>query len=104
FQVLGILWLDYDAWASGEFAVRRPHRPEFAHISEEPFAFIDPDKILRGVDLIPAFHHLRADNGRPGLTITRSDRRQDDWKYLYIGMWSDRDLFKSYLGGAVGHE
>lgn len=97
-QVLWIRWLDYDASAPGGFVVRRPHRLKFAHVSNEPFAFIDPDKIVRGVHLIPVFHHQRADNGLAGYTIARSDRRQDDWKYLYIGMYVAHPLCFLFLG------
>ncbi len=50
-QVLWVRWFEYDHSAPGGFDTLRPHRLKFAHASEDPFDFLAPDKVLRGVHL-----------------------------------------------------
>ncbi|TFK94497.1 hypothetical protein K466DRAFT_476226 [Polyporus arcularius HHB13444] len=119
-QVLWIRWLDLDTMRPGGFERMRPHRVKFASAGDEPFGFISPEQVLRGVHIVPAPHYGLADT--PSLphrviqrATTRRDQamdeddcddqpRKDDFKFYYIAMWSDRDLFMRFLGGGVGHE
>ncbi|KAH9903884.1 uncharacterized protein BXZ73DRAFT_111380 [Epithele typhae] len=105
-HVLWVRWFELDTLAPGGFNTLRPHRLRFAPASDA-FDFISPDRILRSVHLIPAFHHGRSDAALRGPSIARIETDdiavEDDWNYHYVGMWSDRDLFMRYFGGAVGH-
>ncbi|KAH9923724.1 uncharacterized protein BXZ73DRAFT_103768 [Epithele typhae] len=105
-HVLWVRWFELDTFTPGGFNTLRPHRLRFAPVSDA-FDFISPDRILRSVHLIPAFHHGRSDVALRGPSIARIETDdiavEDDWNYHYVGMWSDRDLFMRYFGGAVGH-
>lgn len=85
-QVLWVRWLEYDHSAPGGFGTLRPHRLKFTHINDNPFDFLAPEKVLRGVHLLPAYQHGRHDNGLSGYSVARTDRRNTDWRYFYIGM------------------
>ncbi|KAI0667873.1 hypothetical protein C8Q78DRAFT_1071605 [Trametes maxima] len=70
-----------------------------------PFSFIAPSQILCAVHLIPAFHHGRTDAYLPFPSVTRGEScDNDDFKFYYIRMWSDRNLFMRFLGSGVGHQ
>ncbi|KAI0350553.1 hypothetical protein OH77DRAFT_1488941 [Trametes cingulata] len=104
-HVLWIRWFEVDTSVPAGFEARRPYRLRFAQLDEEPFTFIAPSQVLRGVHIIPAFHHGRSDVALPYASVTRgADCANDDYKYYYVGMWSDRDLFMRFLGGGVGHQ
>ncbi|KAH9918886.1 uncharacterized protein BXZ73DRAFT_52743 [Epithele typhae] len=104
-HVLWIRWFELDNSAPGGFHSLRPHRLKFVR-SEDAFDFISPDQVLRSVHLIPAFAHGRSDDTLEGPSVARieTDDLEEDWKYHYVGMWSDRDLFMRFFGGAVGHQ
>ncbi|KAM5542292.1 hypothetical protein V8D89_004165 [Ganoderma adspersum] len=40
----------------------------------------------------------------PYLVARREDEDDTDWKYHYVGMFVDQDMFMWYYGGAVGHQ
>ncbi|TFK83647.1 hypothetical protein K466DRAFT_577621 [Polyporus arcularius HHB13444] len=118
-QALWVRWFDLDTSRPGGFEHLRPHRLKFAHLDDEPFGFISPEQVLRDVHVVPApFYGLSETPTLPHRVITRSkitapaeaDDEDDavpqhnDWKYYYVAMWSDRDLFMRNLGGGVGHE
>ncbi|KAI0718619.1 hypothetical protein C8T65DRAFT_570540 [Cerioporus squamosus] len=109
-HVLWVCWFELETSAPGGFGTRRLHHLRFAEVNNvnEAFSFISPDKLLRSVHLIPAFAHGRSDSALPGSSIAwrDSDAHDDDidWNYHYVGMFSDRDLFMRFLGGAVGHQ
>lgn len=83
---LFVRWLGRDPdWEFGD-AVRRLERIGFVEESDPgAFGFLDPDLIVRGAHLIPAFAHGRT---RKLLGISKlarlQDGRDDDWEYFYV--------------------
>jgi len=67
------------------------------------FGFLDPALIIRGAHLIPAFAFGRTSEIL-GPSIARlNNEGNEDWKYYYVNMFVDRDMFMRYRGGGVGH-
>ncbi|KAI0644637.1 hypothetical protein C8Q79DRAFT_913099 [Trametes meyenii] len=104
-HVLFVRWFNLDQSVPWGFDACRLPRLQFAPLDDEPFGFISPGQVLRGVHLIPAFAHGHSNAALPGYSIARPDEDEDkDWNYHYVGIFSDRDLFMRYLGGGVGHQ
>ncbi|RPD63598.1 hypothetical protein L227DRAFT_584613 [Lentinus tigrinus ALCF2SS1-6] len=124
-HVLWVRWYDFDTKLPSGFQHFRPHRLTLAALADEVFGFVSPDQVLRGVHIIPAerFGHSEAPSlpYRPFTGVPAPDSdvrtqafdgaasgipevRKDNWKYYYISMWSDRDLFMRFLGGGIGHQ
>ncbi|TFK88006.1 hypothetical protein K466DRAFT_645664 [Polyporus arcularius HHB13444] len=118
-QVLWVRWYDLDTSRPGGFEYCRPHRLKFAALDDKPFGFISPEQVLRDVHIVPAPYYGRADTpSLPYRVVQRTARRRtvdeadesdeqllkQDYKFYYVAMWSDRDLFMRFLGGGVGHE
>ncbi|KAI0037318.1 hypothetical protein FA95DRAFT_1684912 [Auriscalpium vulgare] len=73
----------------GVLITRRLHRVHFLpNEDSQAFGFLDPDDVIRGAHLIPAFAH--------GLV-------EDEWKAYYVNFFVDRDMFMRYQGLGVGH-
>ncbi|KAJ7097121.1 hypothetical protein B0H15DRAFT_920861 [Mycena belliarum] len=96
-------------WRSG-FRRKRLHRVEFLP-ADDPlaFGFLDPDEVIRGSHLIPAFstgtttEFLDEDSiGRPAREGLADN---EDWRSYYVNLHSfvDRDMVIRYTGGGVGH-
>ncbi|KAJ7858960.1 hypothetical protein B0H14DRAFT_3447001 [Mycena olivaceomarginata] len=66
------------------------------------YGFLDPDEVIRGSHLIPAFAHGPTDPVTY-TTLARKGDEFDDWRYHYVNFFVDRDMFMRYLGGGVGH-
>ncbi|KAI0712841.1 hypothetical protein C8T65DRAFT_739253 [Cerioporus squamosus] len=93
----------------------KPSEPQLLQVLW-PFGFISPEQVLHDSHIVPAPFYGRSESRPlPHRVIARPKRApaeadddipQDcyDWKYYYVGMWSDRDLFMRYLGDSVGHE
>ncbi|KAH9884316.1 hypothetical protein C8Q73DRAFT_661143 [Cubamyces lactineus] len=104
-QVLWVRWYNLDSdepWCINTCTLPRL---VFAPLDDSPFGFISPDQVIRAVHIIPAFAHGRSDTALPGYSIARSNDGEDDedWNYLYVGIFSDRDLFMRFLGKGIGH-
>ncbi|KAI0737525.1 hypothetical protein C8Q80DRAFT_1115077 [Daedaleopsis nitida] len=110
-HVLWVRWLDLDTGLPGGFEYYHPHRLKFANADEEPFGFLSPNQVLRGIHILPAWHcDSTRDDDMDASDVPGSAHATDavelakDWNYYYVAMWSDRDLFMRFLGGAAGHE
>ncbi|KAI0069257.1 hypothetical protein BV25DRAFT_1867060 [Artomyces pyxidatus] len=88
-EFLWVRWFRHDAqWASG-FLKRRLHRIHLLPDTDDnAFGFLDPDDVIRGSHLIPAFAHEKVD---------------DEWKFHYVNFFVDRDMYMRYRGIGVGH-
>ncbi|KAG5637871.1 hypothetical protein H0H81_002834 [Sphagnurus paluster] len=97
-QVLWMRWFQYDKSYRAGFQRRRLHRIHFIP-SHDPsaFGFLDPDEVVRGSHLIPAFHHGPTDEYLKGTSVTCEEDELNDWKFV------DRDMYMRYAGSGVGH-
>ncbi|TBU21594.1 hypothetical protein BD311DRAFT_678015 [Dichomitus squalens] len=104
-HVLWVRWFDLDPHAPGGFKARRLPRLRWPALDDDAFGFVSPDQVLRAAHLMPAFAHGQSDVALPGYSVARREEDEDlDWKYHYVGIFADRDMFMRYWGGAVGHQ
>ena len=56
---------------------------------EDGFGFLDPDLVIRGSHLIPAFHSGRTRDLMPfdGPTVAHAAVEKDDWANFYVNMY-----------------
>ncbi|KAJ7649427.1 hypothetical protein DFH06DRAFT_1282942 [Mycena polygramma] len=110
-EVMQFLWVRryrLDPTYRGGFKRRRLHRLEFLPDSDpDAFGFINPDEVIRGAHLIPAFAHGRTTERLSSGSIGRLPRdglkSDEDWRYYYVNFFVDRDMYMRYIGGGVGH-
>ncbi|KAF7346657.1 hypothetical protein MSAN_01803300 [Mycena sanguinolenta] len=84
------------------FKAKRLHHLEFVP-ADQPnvFSFLNPDKVIHGAHLIPAFHHGHTHDllgEGPSLVL---DDEMDEWQYHYVNMFVDRDMYMQYVGGGI---
>jgi hypothetical protein len=63
------------------------HRIGFL-VGEDPgaFGFLDPDVIIRGIHLIPAFQLGKTDELLPHSFVQHKVDSNQDWVYFYVNM------------------
>ncbi|KAF8145027.1 hypothetical protein K438DRAFT_1735667 [Mycena galopus ATCC 62051] len=110
------------------FKAKRLHRLQFIP-GDDPLAFdlLNPDEVIRGVHLIPAFAHGRTHDllqrsispeddeewfeepdddsaGWRSIALENEKNHEDgEWRYHYVNIFVDRDMYVRYVGGGVGH-
>lgn len=90
-NVLFVRWFRRDVNYPSGWTEKRLHRLQFFD-QENPldaFGFLDPDCVVRGVHLIPAFAYFRTRDLLGASTARRSPDGDDpdtDWKYFYVNM------------------
>ncbi|KAF8214953.1 hypothetical protein K438DRAFT_2008466 [Mycena galopus ATCC 62051] len=94
-------------WRAG-FKCKCLHRVAFLPASDpQAFGFLNPDEIIRGSHLVPAFAHGRTEELLAHDSIGRLPRdgltKLQDWQYYYVNFFVDRDMYMRYRGGGVGH-
>ncbi|KIJ11398.1 hypothetical protein PAXINDRAFT_84549, partial [Paxillus involutus ATCC 200175] len=71
------------------------------------FRFLDPDSVVRGIHLIPAFAY-GATKDLLGPLFIRWQKElvgwDDDWHYFYINSFVDCDMFMQLHGGGIRHK
>ncbi|KAI0357196.1 hypothetical protein OH77DRAFT_141434 [Trametes cingulata] len=105
-EFLHIRWFGRDPdWRSG-WAAKRLDRVGYVPESDDgAFDFLDPDDVIRGCHLIPAFAEGRTSSLLGPSALSRpSSNHDEDWERFYVNRFVDRDMFMRYLGGAVGHQ
>ncbi|KAG6840446.1 hypothetical protein H0H93_004646, partial [Arthromyces matolae] len=50
----------------------------------EAYGFLNPDEVIRGSHIIPAFHY--GSTGEQVASIARGEDELDDWCYYYVNM------------------
>ncbi|KAI0318229.1 hypothetical protein OF83DRAFT_48304 [Amylostereum chailletii] len=108
-QCLDVLWvrwlgLNTEKAVKGGWGEKRLHGvsfiPEHDHA---PFGFLNPDQVVRAVQLIPAFAHGQT-NRRLGPSIARAPKEKDlDWEMFCVCIFVECDVFMRFRGGGVGH-
>jgi hypothetical protein len=79
-------WFRRDFSHRGGWKSKRLHRIRFVDGADDaPFGFLDPGEVIRGVHLIPAFHHGRTSGLLSPSKFARHVRDKDeDWQYFYV--------------------
>ena len=88
-EFLWVRWLGIEpGHRSGSKAARLPKVGFVEDTDEDAFGFLDPDLIIRGSHLIPAFNSGRTHALMPynGPTVTRPPGEKDDWTNFYVNM------------------
>jgi hypothetical protein len=68
------------------FSKKRLHRLEFIPDTDpDAFGFLNPDEVIRGAHIIPAFYYGATDKFGPSLA--RAPDELDDWVYFYVNMY-----------------
>ncbi|KAK7064901.1 hypothetical protein R3P38DRAFT_3302318 [Favolaschia claudopus] len=129
-EVLWVRRFRRDTSYRAGFKAKRLHRLQFLPgDSPDAFGFLNPDEVIRGVHLIPAFAHGRThdllrrssldhdddddewevveDKDDPewrSLALENEPEHKDgEWWYHYVNTFVDRDMYMRYLGGGIGH-
>jgi hypothetical protein len=98
-QILWVRWLGIEpGYRSGSRVARLPKIGFVDAADEDAFGFLDPDLVIRGSHLIPAFHFGRTRNLMPydGSTVARSDSEKDDWVNFYVNMYDSLSIARKY--------
>ncbi|KIK32717.1 hypothetical protein CY34DRAFT_100899, partial [Suillus luteus UH-Slu-Lm8-n1] len=84
---LFVRWFGRDPTYKSGFSAKRLPRIGFLK-GEDPcsFGFIDPDVIIRGIHLIPAFEHGQTDQLLADSFVRREADLGKDWLYFYVNM------------------
>lgn len=86
-----VRWLDLDLGRKGGWKVQRLHRVAYSDGSKpKAFGFINPDVIVRGVHLIPAFNAGATEDYLGPSKLARPHAPKDDhtdWMFYYVGMY-----------------
>ena len=94
-QFLWVRWLGTEpGYHSGSRVARLPKVGFVEATDEDAFGFLDPDLVIRGSHLIPAFHFGRTHDLMPydGATAARSVDEKDDWVNFYVNMYAPFSL------------
>ena len=89
-QFLWVRWLGAEpGHRSGSQVTRLPKIGFVEATDDNAFEFLDPDLIIRGSHLIPAFHFGRTSNLMPydGPTVARAVGETDDWVNFYVNVY-----------------
>jgi hypothetical protein len=87
-EFLWVRWFGRDLSQDTGFETKRLHRLGFipAIDSADAFGFLDPNEIVRGVHLIPAFAHRRTSTLLPPSIVRQPSEDDQDWIYYYVSM------------------
>lgn len=119
-EFLLVRWFRVDSCYKAGFTSQRLHRIELVpETDDSAFGFLNPDDIIRGTHLIPAFAHGCIEDRLGSLYYSGL------WKYYYVNMYVlrhsagtieleliplhpasrfvDRDMYMRYRGDGVGH-
>ena len=119
-EFLLVHWYRRDITHKAGFKRCRLHRLQLAPPDDpEAFGFLDPDDVIRGCHLIPAFAYGPEEDWTLPSVANEGKRA---WKYYYVNWYVimhfcavvfhnangcssfvDRDMYMRYRGGGVGH-
>ncbi|OSC97856.1 hypothetical protein PYCCODRAFT_1340710, partial [Trametes coccinea BRFM310] len=110
-DILCVRWYELDPSFASGFEAKRLYRLRFVPVDamDDSFGFVDPSDIIRGVHLIPVFAHSRTNELLPGPSVARQempfdeDDHDTDFRYYYVNIFVDRDMFMRYYGSGIGH-
>ncbi|KAH7920814.1 hypothetical protein BV22DRAFT_980352, partial [Leucogyrophana mollusca] len=112
-DVLFVRWFGRDTRTRTGFASKRLPRIGFLQgDTSEAFGFLDPDQVIRGAHVIPAFAYGQTDEVLSPSLARQESEFDKDWclpihqicihspYYRFV----DRDMFMRYRGGGIGHK
>ncbi|KAF9475263.1 hypothetical protein BDN70DRAFT_770904, partial [Pholiota conissans] len=103
-EVLWVRWFRRDTSYQAGFKKKRLHRLQFMPSDDAAaFSFLDPDEVIRAVHLIPAFRYGKTNDLLPEVSLGRALGELDDWKYFFVNIFVDRDMYMRFAGGGIGH-
>ncbi|KIL59478.1 hypothetical protein M378DRAFT_131528 [Amanita muscaria Koide BX008] len=108
-EFLWVRWFGTEPDYVGGFKPARLPKLGFVESSkEDAFTFIDPNQVLRGCHLIPAFNEGRTQELLPfEQSIARVPRKGEfegeDWLNYYVNIFVDRDMVMKFFGSRIGH-
>ena len=86
-EFLFVRWFGRDLDYSAGWKAKRMFRLGFVGEENNPFGFLNPMHVVRGVHLIPAFAHGRTHHVLGPSKVARPfSLTDDDWQYFYINM------------------
>jgi hypothetical protein len=83
-EFLWVRWFGRDLTYRAGWRAKRLHRLGFDE--QDPFGFLDPNVVIRGVHLIPAFAHGRTSEKLPPSIARQPSENDEDWIYYYVAM------------------
>ncbi|EGO04306.1 hypothetical protein SERLA73DRAFT_44958, partial [Serpula lacrymans var. lacrymans S7.3] len=113
-DVLFVHWFGRDTTRAVGVSARQLYQVRFlANDDTESFNFLDPNHVIQGVHLIPAFAYGHTDEYL-GPSFVHSEEDSDlDWleqprvimlSTKYVHRFVDWDMFMHFRGGGLGHE
>ncbi|PPR05279.1 hypothetical protein CVT24_007887, partial [Panaeolus cyanescens] len=95
-EFLWVRWYELDPGHLGGWDTQRLHRLRFVphNTSSAAFGFLDPDCVIRGIHLLPAFAHGTTSEYLPCESVARNEETKlaignKDYCYYYINMFVD---------------
>ena len=88
-EFLWVRWFGWDLSQDTSFETKCLHHLGFmpaAVDSADAFGFLDPNEIIRGVHLIPAFAHGRTSDLLAPSIARQPSENDEDWTYYYVSM------------------
>lgn len=85
-EFLFVRWFGRDLGHQGGWKAKRPHRIGFVDGKDDAaFGFLDPQEVIRGIHLIPAFHYGQTHDLLPPSRLARPGQDNDkDWVLFYV--------------------
>ncbi|TFK31269.1 hypothetical protein BDQ12DRAFT_583987, partial [Crucibulum laeve] len=104
-EFLYVCWYGRDAHHQEGWKAKQLHRIGFVDGSDPyAFGFLDPEHVICGIHLIPAFSHGWTVNILPPNTTARTESEDDeDWQYFYVGQFINWDMLMHFRDGGIGH-
>ncbi|KAF7293522.1 hypothetical protein MIND_01130500 [Mycena indigotica] len=101
-EFLWVRWFQRDVtYPCGFKAKRFPRLHYMPHQNPNAFGFLDPQDVVRGVHLIPAFNHGWTEEYLPKSVGRRKGNH--DWRFHFVNLVADRDMLMRFHDNVIGH-
>ncbi|KAK1222143.1 hypothetical protein PQX77_015024 [Marasmius sp. AFHP31] len=110
---LYVRWMTFDESHEWGWKAKRLPRVRFLEADDpQAFGFVDPAQVIRSSHMIPAFEYNTTIDLLPVNSLARKYeefyegnyvKEEEDWRFFYVNMFPDTDMFMRYRGGGIGH-
>ncbi|KAK1216806.1 hypothetical protein PQX77_020558 [Marasmius sp. AFHP31] len=110
---LFVRWFVFDETYAWGWKAKRLPRLYFPDANDPgAFDFVDPARVIRASHIIPAFEYNTTDELLRSDSMARLYEEYDegkyvledqDYRYYYVNLFPDTDMFMRYRGGGIGH-